>query len=42
MVEQSFASIPFFSTEIIDHLKEELPQYLARAADTTSTISPLY
>ena len=41
MVVQSFASIPFFNSEVIDHLTEELPQYLARAADTSATISPL-
>ena len=41
MVVQSFASIPFFNSKVIDHLKEELPQYLARAADTSATLSPL-
>ena len=41
MVEQSLSSIPFFSSEIISRLKEELPDYLARAADTSADISPL-
>ena len=32
---------PFFSSEVINCLKEELPQYLARAADTSADISPI-
>ena len=41
MVEQLFAAIPFFNSDVISHLKEELPDYFARAAETSVDIPPI-
>ena len=41
MLDESLCSIPFFSSEVVNQLKEELPAYLARAADSSTEISIL-